>query len=78
MYQQIISDSENLLADEGLMSLSVLHRRFLRDRLRKAIAQVRTLQQETVAYDSKQHPFHSTNPSEFNPAFFNTASTTFA
>ncbi len=52
---QIISDSESLLADEIFLKLSVLsHRKFLREKLRKAIIQVRTILQEAVAYDPSQ------------------------
>jgi hypothetical protein len=50
--QRIISDTETLLTeDEQIPCLSVAHRRYLRDKLRRAINQVRTIQQETVAYD---------------------------
>ena len=52
---QIISDSESLLTDEKTLRLSVSHRKFLREKLRKAIIQVRTILQEAVAYDPSQH-----------------------
>ena len=51
---QIISDSESLLTDEKILKLSVSHRKFLREKLRKAIIQVRTILQEAVAYDPSQ------------------------
>jgi hypothetical protein len=54
--QTIISDSENLLTDYRLPSLSVTHRKLLREKLRRAITQVRTIQQEATAYDSSQLP----------------------
>jgi hypothetical protein len=51
----IIADSESLLAEEDrLLSLSTSHRKYLREKLRKAITQVRTILQEAVAYDSSQ------------------------
>ena len=54
--QTIISDSENLLTDDRLPSLSATHRKLLREKLRRAITQVRTIQQEATAYDSSQLP----------------------
>ena len=51
---QIISDSESLLTDDKTLKLSVSHRKFLREKLRKAIIQVRTILQEAVAYDPSQ------------------------
>ena len=54
--QAIISDSENLLTDDRLPSLSATHRKLLREKLRRAITQVRTIQQEATAYDSSQLP----------------------
>jgi hypothetical protein len=54
--QTIISDSENLLTDDRLLSLSATHRKLLREKLRRAITQVRTIQQEATAYDSSQLP----------------------
>ena len=56
MCQIIISDSENLLTDDRLPSLSTTHRKLLREKLRRAITQVRTIQQEATAYDSSQLP----------------------
>ena len=56
MCQQIISDSESLLTDDRLLSLSASHRKFLREKLKRAIIQVRTIQQEASAYDSSQLP----------------------
>ena len=51
----IITDSENLLIeDDRLLSLSTSHRKYLRERLRKAISQVRIILQEAAAYDSSQ------------------------
>jgi hypothetical protein len=53
----IITDSENLLTeDDRLLCLSTSHRKYLREKLRKAITQVRTILQEAVAYDSSQLP----------------------
>ena len=47
----IITDSENLLIeDDRLLSLSTSHKKYLRERLRKAISQVRAILQEAVAY----------------------------
>ena len=54
--QQIISDSESLLTDDRLLSLSASHKKFLREKLKRAIIQVRTIQQEASAYDSSQLP----------------------
>ena len=55
--ERIITDSDNLLNDEeNLLNLSVSHRKYLREKLRKAITQVRTILQEAVAYDSSQLP----------------------
>ena len=54
--QIIISDSENLLTDDRIPSLSATHRKLLREKLRRAINQVRTIQQEATAYDSSQLP----------------------
>ena len=51
---QIISDSESLLADQKILKLSVSHRKFLREKLRKSIIQVRTILQEAIAYDPSQ------------------------
>ncbi len=51
MCQQIISDSEALLSDDTVLNLSSIHRRYLRDKLRRAINQVRTIHQEATAYD---------------------------
>jgi ribonuclease HI len=51
MCQQIISDSEDLLRDDRVSNLSSIHRRYLRDKLRRAITQVRAIQQEATAYD---------------------------
>jgi hypothetical protein len=51
---QIISDSESLLTDDKTLKLSVSHRKFLREKLRKAIIQIRTILQEAVAYDPSQ------------------------
>ena len=56
MCQQIISDSESLLTDDRLLSLSASHKKFLREKLKRAIIQVRTIQQEASAYDSSQLP----------------------
>jgi hypothetical protein len=53
--ERIISDAESLLNDEEkLFSLSVSHRRYLREKLRRAIEQVRSILQEAVAHDSSQ------------------------
>ena len=49
--RKLISDTENILADEQILNLSIIHRKYLRDKLRRAISQVRSLLQETVAYD---------------------------
>ena len=49
--RKLISDTENILADEQILNLSIMHRKYLRDKLRRAISQVRSLLQETVAYD---------------------------
>ena len=60
----IITDSENLLTeDDRLLCLSTSHRKYLREKLRKAITQVRTILQEAVAYDSSQllHPMNIIN-----------------
>jgi hypothetical protein len=54
--QTIISDCENLLTDDRLSSLSATHRKLLREKLRRAITQVRSIQQEATAYDSSQLP----------------------
>ena len=42
--------------DDRLLSLSTSHRKYLREKLRKALSQVRTILQEAVAYDSSQLP----------------------
>jgi len=53
--ERIISDAESLLTDEArLLSLSVSHRKYLREKLRRAIIQVRSILQEATAYDSSQ------------------------
>ena len=49
--RKLISDTENILADEQILNLSIIHRKYLRDKLRRAISHVRSLLQETVAYD---------------------------
>ena len=55
--ENIITESENLLNDEdNLFSLSISHRKYLREKLKKAIIKVRSLLQEAVAYDSSQLP----------------------
>ena len=51
MCHQIISDTEMLLANEQISNLSVAHRRYFRYKLRRAITETRTLQQEAAAYD---------------------------
>jgi len=55
MCQRIISDTEILLNNEEISDLSATHRRYLRYKLRRAIAEVQALQQEAAAYD----PSHS-------------------
>ena len=52
--QIIISDTETLLSDDRLLDLSTAHRQLLREKLRKAIIQVRTIQQEALAHDSSR------------------------
>ncbi len=53
--ERIISDAESLLNDEErLLSLSVSHRRYLREKLKRAIEQVRSILQEAVTHDSSQ------------------------
>jgi hypothetical protein len=55
--EHIITESENLLNDEdNLFSLSISHRKYLREKLRKAIIKIRSLLQEAIAYDSSQLP----------------------
>ena len=49
--RKIITDTENILADDQIHNLSATHKRYLRDKLRKAISQVRTLYQEAATYD---------------------------
>ena len=49
--RKIITDTENMLADDQIHNLSATHKRYLRDKLRKAISQVRTLYQEAATYD---------------------------
>ena len=49
---QIISDFEILMTDDKILKLSVSH--ILREKLRKAIIQVRTILQEAIAYDPSQ------------------------
>ncbi len=51
MCQQTIFDTETLFTDERISNLSALHRKYLRDKLRWAIAQVQTIHQEVAAYD---------------------------
>ncbi len=51
MCQQIISDTETLLSDEFISNLSSAHKKYLKDKIRRAIAQVRTVYQEAAAYD---------------------------
>ena len=53
MCQQIISESEALLRDDRVSELSAIHRKYLRDKLRRAITLVRTIHQEATAYDPK-------------------------
>jgi hypothetical protein len=61
MCQQIISDTETLLTDELISNLSSAHKKYLKAKLRRAIAQVRTVYQEADAYDptlsSNRRPF---------------------
>jgi hypothetical protein len=53
--EHIIFDAESLFNDEDrLLSLSVSHRKYLREKLRRAIVQVRSILQEAVAYDFSQ------------------------
>jgi hypothetical protein len=51
MCQQIIRDAETLLGDEGILKFSSIHRKYLRDKLRRAITQVRNIYQEAAVYD---------------------------
>ena len=51
MCQQIISDTETLLTDELISNLSSAHKKYLKAKLRRAIAQVRIVYQEADAYD---------------------------
>ncbi len=51
MCQQIISDTETLLNDELILNLSSAYKKYLKAKLRRAIAQVRTVYQEAAAYD---------------------------
>ncbi len=47
--------AESLLNDKDrLLSLSASHRKYLREKLRRLIVQVRSILQEAVAYDSSQ------------------------
>jgi len=56
MCQQIISESEALLRDDRVSELSAIHRKYLRDKLRRAITSVRTIHQEATAYDPTLPP----------------------
>ncbi len=51
MCQQIISETETLLSDELISNLSAAHKKYLNDKLRRAIAQVQTVYQEAATYD---------------------------
>ncbi len=64
-------DAESLLTDEyRLFSLSVSHKKYLREKLRRAIIRVRSILQEAVAYDSSQLFFSTSELSEQCKAFY--------
>ncbi len=55
IYELIISDTESLLFDKDrLLSLSVSHKKYIHDKLRRENIQFRTIQHEAVVYDSSQ------------------------
>ena len=56
MCRRIISDAEILLTNDQISDLSTTHRRYLRYKLRKAIAEVQLIQQEAAAYDPSHAP----------------------
>ena len=58
---------EVLLADERISSLSTIHRKYLRGRLRRAITQIQSIRQEADAYDPSPIAARPSNVSSILP-----------